>query len=111
MVISSVGFSLLHAVNIFGGVEPIGVPLQLAMTLLFGMVLAPIALLVGSLTPLIIFHALWDFTTIAGSMLGVNTGVMLANSGVAIVVSIILWGFVIRKMKQQFGVNPSNVTS
>ena len=65
MLISAVGFSLLHSVNVLGG-EPAGsVVSQMGSTLLYGLFMAPLALLIGNLTPLVLLHFLWDFNVLA----------------------------------------------
>ena len=65
MLISAVGFSLLHSINIFGGEPATSVATQMFSTLLYGLFMAPMALLVGNLIPLIIAHFLWDFVLLA----------------------------------------------
>lgn len=61
MLISAVFFSLLHAVNILGGLSVGDVFQQMLNTLIFGLVLAPLAILIGRLWPLVIVHWMWDF--------------------------------------------------
>lgn len=58
---SSVGFSLLHAVNILGGEPAPSVLYQLGYTLLWGFMFAPLAIRLNSLWPLIIAHWFWDY--------------------------------------------------
>ncbi|MBV7412563.1 CPBP family intramembrane metalloprotease [Dermabacteraceae bacterium TAE3-ERU27] len=60
-LVSAILFSLLHAVNVLGGLPVAGVAVQLGHTLLFGLAMGPIALLTRNLKPLILAHALWDF--------------------------------------------------
>ena len=65
MLISAVGFSLLHSVNTLAG-EPAGsVVGQMGSTLLNGLFAAPLALLIGNLAPLVLIHFLWDFSLLA----------------------------------------------
>ena len=60
MLISSVAFGLFHLTNL--AFSPVNVVLvQVATTFLVGLFYAPLALLVRSLWPLVIFHFLWDF--------------------------------------------------
>ena len=61
MLVRAIGFSLLHAVNVFGGVPLLSSPMQLIMTFLFGFFFAPLMLKLNNILPLIIFHWLWDF--------------------------------------------------
>lgn len=100
MLVSAVGFSLLHAVNIFGGLVPSALAGQLFLTFLLGLVLAPLAVRVGSLWPLILWHALWDFLLIAGSYLNVTYTVNIGEEAVplvalnliiTIVLAVVLW--------------------
>lgn len=100
MFISAVGFSLLHAVNFFGGLLPGALAGQLFLTFLLGLVMAPLAVQIGSLWPLIIWHALWDFLLITGSYLHVSYTVNIGgevvplvtlNLIITMVLSVVLW--------------------
>jgi len=73
ILISSAGFALLHAVNIFGGVSGMDIPFQLLNTFIFALFLAPLALRLGNLIPLIIFHWIWDFSILTTLSLDHNT--------------------------------------
>lgn len=68
VLISAAGFCLLHSVNILGGSPAPMVAIQLGITFLFGLCFAFLALRIGSLWPLILFHALWDFSLIAAAI-------------------------------------------
>lgn len=68
MLVSAVAFSLLHSVNYFGGVSADGVVSQLKFTFIFGLFFAPLAIRLGALWPLILFHWLWDFVLIGGQV-------------------------------------------
>ena len=60
MLVSSVAFGLFHLTNL--AFSPVNMVLvQVATTFLVGLFYAPLALLVRSLWPLVIFHFLWDF--------------------------------------------------
>lgn len=61
LLISAVGFSLLHSVNIFGGEPAPTVVYQLGYTFLWGVMFAPLAIRLNSLWPLIIGHWLYDY--------------------------------------------------
>ncbi len=69
MLVSALGFALLHGVNVLGGSSPGGVGVQLALTFLFGLVLAPLAVEVGALWPLMALHFLWDFSLFGAQLL------------------------------------------
>jgi hypothetical protein len=96
MLVSAIGFSLLHAVNVFGGVPLLGVPMQLIMTFLFGFLLAPLMLKLNNIVPLIIFHWLWDFVLFAAPLLGEQTNtavntIAFLNIPIEIIVGTVLW--------------------
>ncbi len=76
ILISSILFSLLHAVNVLGGVAPHGMFVQLLLTFLVGITFACIAIELGNLMPLIIYHALWDFLLVAGNAAGAEYGLL-----------------------------------
>lgn len=92
ILISAIGFSLLHAVNVFGGAPAVGIPFQLVLTFLAGLFFAPVALKLRNLAPLMVFHWLWDFTTLSTSYLGVNSAYLgFGIAGIEIVLIIILF--------------------
>ncbi len=92
MLFSAVTFSLLHSVNILGGAPVGGVLVQLVLTFIFGFFMAPIALKLQSLIPLIIFHFLWDFSLFVAPMVSVDTKFMMYFFlPIEIIFSIILW--------------------
>lgn len=66
--ISAITFSLLHAVNIFGGLSLAGSIGQLLLTFLFGLFFGLIRLRIKNIIPLIIFHWLWDFVLIGSNV-------------------------------------------
>ena len=71
ILISSIGFSLLHSINILGG-EPLGdVKAQMISTLLFGLFAGVIALKLKNIIPLMILHFLWDFSIFSVTTLSV----------------------------------------
>jgi hypothetical protein len=60
MLVSAVVFALFHLTNIFHA--PVNeVMSQIFSALMFGLCMAPLVLLVGNLTPLVIWHFIWDF--------------------------------------------------
>lgn len=96
LLVSAIAFSLLHAVNVFGGVPLFKVPLQLVMTFLFGFLFAPLMLKLNNILPLIIFHGLWDFVVFAAPLAGEKTAaavsaIGLFNIPIEIIVGIVLW--------------------
>ncbi len=92
MLFSAITFSLLHSVNILGGAGVGGMLFQLVLTFIFGFFMAPIALKLQSLIPLIIFHFLWDFSLLVAPMVSVDTTfMMLIFTPIEVVLGIILW--------------------
>ncbi len=67
--ISAITFSLLHSVNVFGGLEFGGMFGQLVMTLISGLFYAFVRMKINNIIPLIIFHWLWDFCLMGGQVL------------------------------------------
>ncbi|HEY9824185.1 MAG TPA: type II CAAX endopeptidase family protein [Stenomitos sp.] len=96
MLVSAIAFSLLHAVNVFGGLPLQAVPIQLLNTFQFGFVFAPLMLKLNSILPLIIFHWLWDFVQIVTPLVGEqNTTAMKPilqlSDPIQLIVGIVLW--------------------
>jgi membrane protease YdiL (CAAX protease family) len=96
MFVSAIAFSLLHAVNVFGGMALLNVPMQLIMTFLFGFLLAPLMLKLNNIVPLILFHWLWDFVLFAAPLLGEQTNAAVTEISflhipIEIVVGTVLW--------------------
>lgn len=113
LLISAVGFSLLHSVNIFGGEQTNEVGSQMFATLMDGLFMAPIAILVGNLIPLIIAHFLWDFILLAPTQVAsteVSSGFFaLAQASIIpiqYVLMIVAWIVVFIRWKQGKFENP-----
>ena len=96
MLVSAIAFSLLHAVNIFGGVLLGGMIMQLVLTFLLGFLFAPLMIQLNNLWPLIVFHWLWDFVlftaAIVGEQLAQTVSLMgLIHVPIEILVGTVLW--------------------
>lgn len=96
MLVSAIAFSLLHAVNILGGVLPMAVPFQLLSTFLFGCLFAPLMIKLNNIVPLIIFHWLWDFVLFSSSIVSEQVGHNVSLAGftlapIEIILGIVLW--------------------
>lgn len=92
MLLSALLFSLLHAVNVLAGLPISSMVMQLILTFLFGMVFAPMAIKIGNITPLIIYHWLWDFCLISAPLIGfehrnITTGALI----IEMMLCIALW--------------------
>jgi membrane protease YdiL (CAAX protease family) len=98
MLVSAIGFSLLHSVNSFGG-EPLqDVLSQLAYTFRFGLLFAPLMLRLNNIVPLMIVHWLWDFvqfsTLISGDVAILAFDYLQAP--IEITTALVLWYLVLR---------------
>lgn len=87
LLVSALGFALLHSVNVLGGSPPGQVGIQLAVTFLFGLAFGPLAVKVGALWPLMVLHFLWDFSLIGSQVLPGGTP---ALAGVLLPVQLLL---------------------
>lgn len=91
ILISAVAFSLLHLMDGISG-QSLGNTLQeLGFTFLMGLGLAPIALRIGSLWPLIIWHVLWDVVAFSSDALGVLHPFALPGMLIQVVVGLMVW--------------------
>ncbi len=98
MLVSAIGFSLLHSVNYFGG-EPLqDVFSQLAYTFRFGLLFAPLMLRLNNIIPLMIVHWLWDFVQFSTLISGDEA--ILAfdylQAPIEITTALVLWYLVLR---------------
>ena len=98
MLLSAATFAVLHAVNGLAGQPGPDTLQQVIFAFLVGFWLAPIALRLGNLWPLIIWHGGWNMVVLASQQLGVVQP--LATTGMAFqaVVSVVLW---VRLVKQR----------
>ncbi len=96
MLLSAAAFSLLHTVNLLGGLPFWDLLTQLGFTFLVGVFLAPLALVIGNLWPLIIWHWLWDMAIFSSTYLNVIQPLALSGILVQVVIGGWLWGKVLR---------------
>ena len=103
MLVSAVGFSLLHSVNVLGG-EPLEDMLgQLLYTFRFGLLFAPLMLRLKNIIPLMIVHWLWDwvqFTTLISGDVSILAHDNL-QAPIEIIIGLILWYLVLRDVGKQ----------
>lgn len=107
MLISAIGFSLLHSINVLAGYPVPDTISQLIVTFQYGLLMAPLALLVGNLWPLILAHFLWDFTGLAkvqlsapitgGAFYGI-TGLVIPS--IQLLYIMVLWGVIYLKWRK-----------
>lgn len=83
-------FSSFHLINLIAFIPPTAMLVQLANTFVFGLFFALVALKLNNLWPLIIFHGLWDFVSIAADVLTVDLAIPTLVVQVFIVGSIII---------------------
>ncbi|MGH1494022.1 MAG: CPBP family intramembrane glutamic endopeptidase [Acidimicrobiales bacterium] len=69
VIISTVGFGLFHAVNVFGGHSASDTAGQVAATTLLGLVFAMSGLGIRSIVPLMVIHAVYDFFIVTSEQL------------------------------------------
>jgi len=99
MLFSTVAFGLFHFVNGLAGQNAADTSQQVIFAVLAGFFLAPIALRVGNLWPLIIWHWLWNMGLILGQSAGVFHPFVLIGIAIQAVVSIWLWAALIRTLR------------
>lgn len=97
IVISAVAFSLLHAVDGAVGQSLANIVQELGFTFLMGLGLAPIALRIGSLWPLIIWHGLWDVVAFSSDALGVLHPFALPGMLIQVIFGLLLWTSILRR--------------
>jgi membrane protease YdiL (CAAX protease family) len=98
MIISAFLFTVLHALNLIVRLPLADLPSHLFSNLVFGLLMAPLALLIGNLIPLILFHFIYDFGLLESLIIpaGANQPALLGQSldlvlPVEIALVIILW--------------------
>ncbi|MDX2229782.1 MAG: type II CAAX endopeptidase family protein [Leptolyngbyaceae cyanobacterium bins.349] len=96
MLVSAIAFSLLHAVNVFGGVPLLAVPIQLLNTFQFGFFFAPLMLKLNNILPLIIFHWLWDFVQLVAPLVDEQTTtamkpILQLHDPIELIGGIVMW--------------------
>ena len=90
ILISAVGFSLLHSVNILGGLGVGQMLVQLIFTFMFGLLFALLYLRIKNLIPLMIFHWLWDFALFAGTVASPEDETLGSLSSVHLIIQVVL---------------------
>lgn len=106
MALSAIFFALLHALNVLGGMPLADLPNHLLVNFVFGLLMAPLALLIGNLVPLILFHFLYDFGVLESLIIPVGADqpalvgqILDLDLPLQIAMAVILWVviFVTRK--------------
>lgn len=97
MFLSAFAFGLFHWVNRLAGQGAGETSLQVLFAFLVGFFLAPIAIRVGNLWPLIIWHWFWNIAVILGQIAAILHPFALIGIAIQAVISIWLWTAMIRK--------------
>jgi membrane protease YdiL (CAAX protease family) len=96
MFMSALSFGLFHFINRLAGQGLSETSQQIFFALLVGFFLAPIAIRVGNLWPLIIWHWLWNIAVILGQVTAVLHPFVLTGMAIQAVIAIWLWADMIR---------------
>lgn len=99
MLLSAVGFALLHVINGIGLQAIWPTVQQTALAFCVGFFLAPVALKLGNLWPVILWHGLWDLLIFSSQILGVIHPSALFAILIQAVVCIWLWAELVRRDK------------
>jgi membrane protease YdiL (CAAX protease family) len=99
LFLSAFSFGLFHLVNRLAGQGATETSQQVLFAFLVGFFLAPIALRVGNLWPLIIWHWLWNIAVILGQVAAVLHPFALIGMAIQAVISIWLWTDMIREAR------------
>lgn len=100
MLLSAVAFGGLHAVNAVLGQDAGDTSLQVIFAIFVGFFLAPIALRVGNIWPLIIWHWLWNIGVILAQLVGVLHPYLLIGIAIQAVLSLWLWAHYTRAARR-----------
>ncbi len=106
LLVSGVIFSLLHAVNIFGGLDLVAMLAQLGLTFLGGLFFGIVRLKIESIIPLILFHFAWDFILFSGQVFNTDingdiTTYMLVFEFVVVILFVPYFVWTEMKMKKK----------
>lgn len=96
MLISAVLFGALHLINGMSGQSATGTAQQMVFAVLVGFFLAPIAVKLGNLWPLILWHWLWNIAIFASQMADVWHPFLMAGIAAQSVVCLWLWTELLR---------------
>lgn len=97
MMISTLLFGLFHYVNAIAGQDIANTSEQVLFAVLVGFFLAPIALRLGTLWPLILWHWLWNIAVILGQTSGLLHPFVLFGIAVQSLVSVALWAELVKE--------------
>lgn len=102
MIISSVGFSILHITTILSGNSIFYAIINVIIASLLGFAFVALLLKFNNIWPLIIYHSLWNYILIASEMLDISLSkAAYYNNIVNIMLTIILWFIIIKDEKNK----------
>ncbi|MGL6106269.1 CPBP family intramembrane glutamic endopeptidase [Romboutsia sp.] len=97
MIVSSIGFSIIHITTVFSGLSLFQAILRVGYTSLLGFAFVTLAIKINNLWPLIIFHIAWNYIIIASAQIGVPLSkASLFFNFANIIIGTILWVVIIR---------------
>jgi len=91
MLLSALLFGVFHFINALGGQSLGNTGQQVIFAGLVGLSLAPIAIKLGSLWPLILWHWFWNLAVFLSQILGVLHPLALSGMAFQAIVSVLLW--------------------
>ncbi|HSQ90417.1 type II CAAX endopeptidase family protein [Romboutsia sp.] len=111
MTLSSVGFSIIHIVNIFSGMSLLEVCIQIIEAILLGFSFASLAIKLNNIWPIIIFHAIWNFIIISSNVIGSKVpNISILCTPLNIIIGAILWISIIKYEKNNIKASEDLVT-
>lgn len=97
MIISSIGFSIVHITTIFIGKSLIEAIANVIYSSLLGFSFVALAIKLNNICPIVIFHVIWNFILMVSSSINVEISkVALLCNPVNIIIGAILWIIIIR---------------
>ncbi len=100
MILSSVGFSIIHIVNVFVGMSLVEVCIQVIETIILGFLLASLAIKLNNIWPNIIFHSIWNFILMSSNVIGSSVPtISVICTPLNIIIGAILWKSIIKYEK------------
>lgn len=91
MLLSALLFGGFHLINLLAGQGAGTTSAQVVFAFFVGLAMAPIALRLGNLWPLILWHWFWNLAVIISQMLDVLNPMILAGMMIQVLVSVWLW--------------------
>lgn len=111
IVLSSVGFSIIHIVNVFTGMSLLEVGIQIMETILLGFAFSSLAIKLNNIWPNIIFHSIWNFIIISSNVIGSSVPtISVICTPLNIIIGVILCVLIIKDEKNSIKISEDLVT-